>query len=65
MVSSCGKYVESTDTMLGNLPFTHVSGVWLYGTVFSVGGTVVLITKKEMKDVLSTIEKHKVSSRLF
>lgn len=54
-------YLERTDTMLGYLPFTHVSGVWLNGTVFSVGGAVVLTTKTEINDILSAIERHRVS----
>lgn len=62
---SAGGYVERNHTMLGNVPFTHVSGLWLFGTAFAVGATVVLIAKMELESILSAIEKYKVSARSY
>lgn len=47
--------------MLATTPFTHVTGLWLYVTALSVGSTIILIPNMEMNQVLSAIEKYKVS----
>lgn len=59
--TSGGRYIEADDIMLGNMTFTHVSGVWYFGAAFTVGAAVVLIAVPELSNVLSAIERHKVS----
>lgn len=53
--------LDSTDVLLGTLPFTHISGLLFYNTAFAVGATVVLFAKAELNDILSAIQTHKVS----
>lgn len=57
-------YIERNGVALGNVPFTHISGVWLFCAAFSVGAAIVLIASSGVNDILSAIEKYKVSARL-
>lgn len=58
-------YIERDDIMLGNTPFTHGSGLWLFSSALSIGATVVLVDGSELDKVVSAIEKYKVSMRLL
>lgn len=55
------RLLEKDDVMLGTAPFTHVSGLWLCSTSFSVGATFVILAKNEPEDVLPAIEKYKAT----
>lgn len=62
LISTAGDgYIERNGVALGNVPFTHISGVWLFCAAFSVGAAIVLIASSGVNDILSAIEKYKVS----
>ncbi|KAK8782828.1 hypothetical protein V5799_015829 [Amblyomma americanum] len=54
------RLIRNSDTMLGTAPFTHVSGLWLYSTCFTVGASVVVTAISDPDSVLKAIERHKV-----
>uniref|UniRef100_A0A023GJB6 Putative acyl-coa synthetase n=1 Tax=Amblyomma triste TaxID=251400 RepID=A0A023GJB6_AMBTT len=59
------RLIRGSDTMLGTAPFTHVSGLWLYSTCFTVGASVVVMALYDPESVLKSIERHKATVMLM
>ncbi|XP_037559001.1 probable 4-coumarate--CoA ligase 1 [Dermacentor silvarum] len=58
------RLIAANDIMLGTAPFTHVSGLWLYGCCFEVGATVIIMALSDPVSVLKAIERHKATVML-
>lgn len=58
------RLIRGSDTMLGTAPFTHVSGLWLYSTCFTVGASVIIMAPSDPDSVLKAIERHKATLML-
>lgn len=51
---------DKDDVVLASTPFSHISGLFLYGISFSAGAKVVVLGESDTDGIIRAIEQHKV-----